>query len=139
MTKMPLTIDDLPSLSQLPLALRQELACSIFGNVLLSHTVFYTWCLSDDHLLHALSFQALELEVFKRNDDVFAPMHEAKKTYYVRSGRLQYAREVETHVNINPDEQVLKSRSFQEDKPKILVKSKDWASVIAIWCAWSYV
>merc|ERR1712032_848491 len=73
MMKMPLTIDDLPSLSQLPLALRQELACSIFGNVLLSHTVFYTWCLSDDHLLHALSFQALELEVFKRNDDVFAP------------------------------------------------------------------
>jgi len=42
--KKPLTIGDLPSLELLPITVRQELCCSLFARTLLSHSVFYTWC-----------------------------------------------------------------------------------------------
>jgi len=124
--KKPLTIGDLPSLELLPLTVRQELCCSVFARTLLSHSVFYTWCVSDYSVIDGLAFQACEVESYARNDDVFVPHQSAKKVFCLRKGEMRYRREIFTTNGIS-------------EFPEITIEPKEWMSTIAMFCNWNYV
>jgi len=137
--KKSLTMVDLPSLSELPLKVLQELKCSIYARTWLSHTVFYTWCLIDETLIRELTFQATELHACSRRDDLFVPLQKAKRAYCVRTGSLRYKREIWTVVSGDAGLNQLvpiHSRPLKED---IILEPGAWASTVAIWCDWQYV
>jgi len=131
--KKALTLDDLPSLSELPVAVMQELRCSMFARTLLNHSVFYTWCLTDDLLLSQIVLKAISLKACNRHDDVFVPSQNATHALALHAGRLRYQRELFT-ASFNQED-------FNEDfdDAEVILEPGDWASMVAIWCEWKYV
>jgi hypothetical protein len=129
--KKPLTIADLPSLELLPITVRQELCCALFARTMLSHSVFYTWCISDDSLIEDLAFRAFEVQAYTKNDDVFVPLQEAKRALFLRRGEMQYRREIFTTA--------VGSGITAAECPDVRIAPKEWISTIAVFCNWNYV
>lgn len=143
--KKRITMHELPSLQQLPLQVQQELGMSIFARTLLSHSVFYTWCLTDEILLQEFTSKALDLSSCSRNDDLFVPLQEAKCIYFLQRGVMRYRREIWS-ADVSLDSAVISNKEHnalalqqQLKHEEIVLHPEDWASTIALWCHWNYV
>jgi hypothetical protein len=142
--KKRITMWDLPSLSKLPLKVQQELCLSLFARTLLSHSVFYTWCLTDEILIQDLTSRALDLSSCCRNDDLFVSLQEAKCIYFLKKGLMRYRREIWSADIAQDKKGERRTRNStqlkrQRQHEEIALHPEDWASTIAFWCQWNYV
>jgi hypothetical protein len=146
----PLTLQDVPPLALLPTTLKQELASAIFARSFVRHSIFYMWSTMEDTVVEDMSARAIDLEAYSKHDDVFVPLSEAERVFFLRMGSLSYTREIFQLTSggevdgEDPKSFVMPTLASQLETPNdqqapVEISPTSWISMVALWCRWTYV
>lgn len=125
-----LTTQDVPLLDLLAPSLRRDLCFSSFAHLLMNHTLFHAWGVADRNLLEDLCYNAVELVILSKDDDLFTPQTPADKVFNVLKGTLRYE----------------KTLLLSHSKPTVdddlacvdIIEAGSWISEVSLWLEWSY-